>query len=78
MSLYLAVYRLLRQFFNFRQGENKSNDSFLKCFLKLNSSLKQAEINTTKHNYLAKIETRMLLEEDDGLSTYEATNKVRI
>ena len=69
----MAVYRLLRQFFNFRQGENESNNSFLKRFLKLNSSLTQAEINATKHNYLAKIETKVLLEENDGLSAHEAT-----
>ena len=75
VSPYLAVYRLLRQFFNFRQGEHESNDGFLKRFLELNSSLKQAEVNATDQDHLAKIEADTLMEEDSTLSTYEATKQ---
>ena len=71
----MAVCRLLRQFFNLRQGENENNDSFLKRFLELSSSLKQADINAKKHDHLAKIEIKVLLEENDGLSEYEATKQ---
>lgn len=75
VSPYLAVYRLLRQFFNFRQGEQESNDGFLKRFLELNSSLKQAEINSVDHDHLATIEKKALLDEDNTLTAHEATKQ---
>jgi hypothetical protein len=75
VSPYLAVYRLLRQFFNFRQGEQESNDSFLKRFLELSSSLKQAEVNSVDHDHLATIEKKALLDEDNTLSVHEATKQ---
>jgi hypothetical protein len=75
VSPYLAVYRLLRQFFNFRQGEQESNDSFLKRFLELSSSLKQVEVNSVDHNHLAKIEKKALLDEDVKISAFEATKQ---
>ena len=60
---YLGVYWLLRQFFNFKQGEHKCNNAFLKQFLELSSSLKQSKVNVMEHEHLKEIEFKHLMEE---------------
>ena len=68
-NTYDSVYKLIRQFLNFRQAEDESCDTFLKRFLDLISSLKLSGIDVTTHSHLTDIEYKNLVKAEPNKST---------
>ena len=61
---YDSVYKLIRQFLNFRQAEDESRDKFLKRSLELSSLIKLSGIYATNQITMKDIECKKLIKSD--------------